>query len=536
MDNSDIQRIEREYWGRFEPSQLNDAMRYYVCKDHRRLDGKSLLDAELECAWAADKIKAQPCETLVLLVGFSLEPLLQSVCVYQPQKVVLVLNEKGYPGETPETWQTFAGYVTEAIGCLVKKGLLSQLPQFPGKNGEQGYPAADQPAAVFQMLVKALHDETDAVIDVTGGKKSMVSGAYLYAAYAGTRISYVDFDEYDPKHRRPYGYSCKIGELANPYQKFALREWERVRALYERYQFREARLLIGQDGKCKPGTVMVTMMKYLPDSQQAIEVLVEILSCYEKWDAGLYNEAAESARSIKGNISQFEPPTAVSRLDGKWFSTRQARFERGLPDFYEDTLGFRAYVCDELARIQRLINYNEDYRSAFLRAGSLNEIVMLARLVKLVEDVSQRKDLVEALQSKTPGAESVFEHLKKSSGKTFQIGLEKEGNDICFSGAPTIIVTIKEEMIWWRGLSLFDGQGSWKQFIHLRNDLAHKYYSPPRQWAEDVLAFVKANVIDFLGQQRINEVQTAALTWPDLCDLCGISRFLPPNLRKEGQS
>jgi hypothetical protein len=142
---------------------------------------------------------------------------------------------------------TLRGMSQRLSGIWWRKRLLDQPPEFPGKGGKQGYPVADSPEAVFQTLVDVLHDETDVVIDVTGGKKSMVSGAYLYAAYAGARISYVDFEEYDPKYRRPYGYSCKIGELANPYQEFALREWERVRNLYERYQFREAREIVNSN-------------------------------------------------------------------------------------------------------------------------------------------------------------------------------------------------------------------------------------------------------------------------------------------------
>ena len=69
----------------------------------------------------------------------------------------------------------------------------------------------------------------------------------------GSRISYVDFEEYDENERRPYGFGCKIGELTNPYKEFALHEWERVRVLYERYQFRDAQmLLIGEMERANP--------------------------------------------------------------------------------------------------------------------------------------------------------------------------------------------------------------------------------------------------------------------------------------------
>lgn len=520
MDKDDIKCVtEREHWGRYEPSQLNDAMRYYVCEGHKRLDGKSLLEAELEYAHQAGCITAQPCETLVLLVGFSLEPLLQSVGVYRPRKVVMVLNQEGYAGEE---WHVFVRHVTEAIDHLVEKGLLSQRPQFPGENGAQGYPTADEPPAVFQTLVKVLHDETDVVIDVTGGKKSMVSGAYLYAAYSGVRISYVDFDEYDPKHRRPYGHSCKIGELASPYQEFALREWERVRALYGRYQFREAHRVL-------EGDVLPAMKDALSTSEDSIKKLVAFLKYYEKWDRGDFRGAKQGASSL----GSFDQPSAVTVLGDQWFEISGNDFTQKPQRFYGNLSALQAYVCDELARIRRLVDYNEDYRSAFLRAGNVNEIVMLARVVNLVTDLTERNSLLDALEEKTPGTYDVFEALIEPTGKDITTGTDRKKCDLFFKGAPTIAVSHPVPMSsWWKATSLFNTDDGWDSFLTKRNELAHKYSSVPREWAEDALKFVQANFEDSLGHPiSALGLRATALPWSELCGLCGVNRFLPRNLR-----
>ena len=370
-----------------------------------------------------------------------------------------------------------------------------ELPAKPG------YPAQGDPASVFEALVKVLHNEEDVVIDITGGKKSMVAGAFMYAAYAGARISYVDFEEYDPDERRPYGFGCKIGELTNPYERFALHEWERVRVLYERYQFRNAQmLLMGGNGKGKSGTVIDAMKDYLPDSEQAIQLLANILCCYEYWDAGMYNEAAEMARYIKKWVD-FEPPEAVTRLDKKWVVAKQARLESNLSNFYEDTSEFKAYVYDELARISRLIKFNCDYRSAFFRAGSLNEAVMLARLIRPIDNEQEKTDIIRALQASSPGATSVFENLQKAVGHRFNIGPQDSHPKVKLNGLEkTINIIIKNEMNWHKTITLFGGQGNWRKFIEMRNDLVHKYYSPPRLWTEDALKFVTANVENFWSQ------------------------------------
>jgi hypothetical protein len=88
---------------------------------------------------------------------------------------------------------------------------------------------------------------------------------------------------------------------------------------------------------------------------------------------------------------------------------------------------------------------------------------------------------------------------------------------------------------WWKTTRLFNADNGWDTFLTRRNELAHKYFSVPKEWAEDALAFVRANFEDFLKSIPASEVQTGvrteALPWSELCDLCGLSRFLPPTLR-----
>jgi len=518
--SDDIKCITRNYWNSFEPSKIDEALRWYVCEKHSRLDDKSLLEAELDYARSQGRLTDRRCETLVLLVGFSLEPLLQSVCVYQPQKIVLILNEGGY---LTEEWREFACHVKEAIDYLVERKLLSSAPQFFGQGSEVGYPTADNPSAMFQTLVEVLHDETDVMLDVTGGKKSMVSGAYLYAAYAGARISYVDFDEYDPKYRRPYGCSCKIGELDNPYQTFALRDWERVRALYEQYRFWEAQQVLT--------SILPAMKQVMPTAEQPIQTLSAFLEYYEKWDGGDYRGAKQAAQ----NLPDFKQPSAVTVLGDQWFEISGNDFTKKPPHFYSDSPALRAYVCDELARIRRLVHYNEDYRSAFLRAGGVSEIVMLARLVRLVTDPLEKKALLDALENKTPGANDVFKALRDPTGEDITIGKDRKSCNIFFGGAPTLTIPRPSPMNpWWKSTSLFNAENGWETFLTRRNELAHKYFSIPREWAEDAFRFVQANVEDFLGCPRDDlSLQTTALSWTELCDLCGLSRFLPPSLTKE---
>jgi hypothetical protein len=508
-----LKYVSELYWD--EPlvkESLVDQIGRYVCRSWPDLGNRSLLQAELEWAKDHDQIQAQPRETLVLLVGFSPDPLLQSICVYQPEKLILLLNQ--WYGD--EEGGVFASYLQKGIEYLEQRGLIDVLPEFLN---DPGYVLPqDDPTSVFKTLINTLRDEEDAVIDITGGKKSMVTGAFLYAAYAGIPISYVDFDEYHPEKRRPYGYTCRIGEITNPYQDFALREWERVRDLYTDYKFREARKALE--------AMWPQVQKYFPnEADGSVETMLNVFRCYEAWDAGDYNQAYDEAQKIPS----LTPPDAVETWgkSHEWVKTSGIEFVP-VQRFYEDSNRLRAYVCDELARIRRLIEYNEDYLSAFLRAGGLNEVVMVARLVHLVTDPGDKTALLNALQDRTPKASALFKTLLR--GHNFRVG-----SDISFPGAPNISMSLSSPMnSWWTGTStMFNANNGWDIFLKRRNDLTHQYYSPPPEWARDALAFVKANVEDFFVDDL--NFNTERISWGELCELSGMRRYLPQNLRKEAE-
>jgi hypothetical protein len=477
---------------------------------------KNLLPEEMACMEAEGRLPKTSCQALVLLVGQSVEPLLQSAWTHSPQELLLILNQR-YDEET--TGENFASTLRDLFS------LLPSERRIPDESIHQEI-VEPKPASVFRALVEWVRDRDGVVIDITGAKKSMVAGAFLYAAYGDVPVSYVDFDDasYSAEYGKPYGYASHVRSFKNPYTAFALRDWERVRQLYLRYKFRDARLLLShKDDDDGLGTVLTSMTEYLPGSASAIEKLISVLRCYELWNGGDHNQAAEIASNIEG----FEPPTVVSMLGGRWFRVSDTEFVGGLPTFYENTPGFRAYVYDELGRIERLIKFNHDYRSAFLQASGLNEIVMVARMVELVGEHPEKGDLLRVLQERTPKARELFSELIKPAGQTFQIG-----KDVWITkGAPEITVEIAEGMEhWWEQPCAhpFDREDGWCELIDRRNDVTHKYFSVPRDWAQGALEFVRANVEDLWGA-RPDEIRTEAIKWSELCKLTDLRQFLPPN-------
>jgi len=518
MQGCDQKKVEAEtqaYWDKgYDPNNPFFHFDEYIRK---------LLPLEMACAREYGKLPSlkETCEHLILLVGHSLEPLLQSIWAYNPKKVSLIVNKRYGPEWNGEDQ---AGLVKK----LVK--VLADVQQRPEPGIEYYDPIEGSPEAVFQALLKNVKNTENVIIDITGSKKSMVSGAFLFASLANVTVSYVDFDDrlYDPNYRRPFGYGCIIDALNNPYESFALRDWERMRELYIRYKFRDARILLAGEWNNSrhgggPGTIVEAMKKVLPDSEPNIQRMADILLCYELWDRGDYNEAAAFSHKTIG----FTSPHGVIILDGKWYIAQDGEFKGGISDFYEDTPEFRAYVTDEFARVERLIRFNQDYRSALLRAANLNEVMMLARLLKLMPEGVEKSAWRTILQKRTPNAEDVFRALTNPQGKSVNLKQEVWNR----KGLPDLDFVIGQEMKWHLFLNIFGFPGDWERLIHRRNDLAHKYFSPPEEWAWDAYHFVKANIEDFWGALTEEQVKnTQSLPWSELCRLTGLTEYLPPNL------
>ncbi len=532
MDEKKLRDLTRNYWDQIDHKQPKTHLKNYVAE---------LLPAEMD--WAETHPledgktrlhKPDPSDNLllVMLVGFSIEPLLQTVYAYNPSRVLLLLNEQyGSLEDGGGVGGINWGRMVKELIKEVKRDVKIEFKVIK----------EPEPKSIFDTFREQIGEEAEnVVIDITGGKKNMMAGAFLYAAYANIKVSYVDFDDeaYDPEERRPYGYRCRIGLLQNPYQTFALRNWEQVRALYNRYNFRAAReLLVGPDGNGGAGTILEAAREYLPDQIEPIQKLVKMLRCYEFWDNAEFQEAKTIADDIENHGCNFEFPTAIKMLGGQWYR------------IFDNTPKFRAYVYDEFKRIERL-HKNENYRSTFLRAGGLNEMIMVARLVRLV--IGQEKNnLLDALdndENETPGINSIFSALCKSMGTDIKITSSRRPENsrggpfyVTFRGAPEISLSLPSKMTsWWQETNYFKDETDkvgWKKFLNKRNNIAHTYDTVESEMAKDALNFVQANFEDFLGNKPMDSLGFSAevLPWSKLCDSAhiGLSLYLPPSLRSD---
>ncbi|HQI83441.1 MAG TPA: hypothetical protein PKV20_02545 [Anaerolineae bacterium] len=530
VDDAMLKEKTEDYWDRLADNYRDPlgVWRYYVT---------NLLPLEM-LRHKTDKTDDTSCDTLVLLVGYSVEPLLQAVWFYQPRQVVLILNQHYGRGLTGDN---FYIYLLD---------LLGRLPEElrPAKHAIHKVMIKEAtPAAVFSALVAEVGKQTKVVVDMTGAKKSMVAGAFLYAAYAKVPVSYVDFDDevYSTRYNRPYGYASIIHQFANPYEQFALRDWERIRQLYGRYHFADAGALVA--GLIE--SPAANLYAGIRDFSKALHKLKSILHIYRLWDEGNFRGAAKALQDIEATGLIVEVPTAVKVLAEVWPFAHQNDAQSAADDvlqawkqlaygkggdprksfFYQDTW-LLTYIQDELARICRLWKLNEDCRSAFLRLAAINEVLLKARLVRLwvdgdvqmpsgCDELTKLKHLID--MGTAGNMLNVLRDIKPwTQYANLRYGLELRSE------------AQRMEPFWEEpGCQL-----NMEAFTTLRDRTVHTYLAIAPSLVEAAFDLIERNLKEYCQRWHkgvVPHVETAVMPWPKLCQLCGVDVFLPPNLLQE---
>ncbi|MGH2543591.1 MAG: hypothetical protein ACRDIB_12370, partial [Ardenticatenaceae bacterium] len=433
MNKTRLRKLTEDYWGEQEYNKsLDYIVKWYI---------DNVLAEEMDYA----KPAVEPCDTLVLLVGFSIDPLLQSVWAYNPERVVMLFSDHyeaddhGNPKPGAERKRDMVGWLkklkTKRAHAKPHDPLRFRLPREEDiAVAEPGGARTDWVFATLRELV--LPDQQAGrriVVDITGAKKSMTGGAFLFAAYAGAEINYVDFEDYDWQKRRPYGYTCKIGPQPNPYESFGLAAWGDVRRLYEQFAFRQAadlaRKIRQQMTRVGDGTGEL----FTASQRSAVLRLALVLDMLELWNNGDHAAALAAwecgePHRLKDEVGEeFVLPPAVEVLTrARWpqavpcgvdgcpdrqqpplsvaaFLGTHRQLKRGQrPDdsLFNQPDVLLAYAHDELAKVENLIQFSEDYRSALLRAAALDELLLKARVaalclvgVAMLDDATSFKDL-----------------------------------------------------------------------------------------------------------------------------------------------
>jgi hypothetical protein len=305
------------------------------------------------------------------------------------------------------------------------------------------------------------------------------------------------------------------------------------------------------------------------DSEElAARRLLACLELYEAWDSGDYVTAHTNLNTITEYLSPEAILSAVHILGRNWpavaygSSASQAAValldahlarKHGNPDpedsIFAESRALLAYARDELSKIERLVQFKEDYRGAYLRAVGLDEFLLKARLAlcwlkgtfklngkPLVRDfvsAANWRRWFSALVDDSGSDRMRRVLLQQYSHLCLKIGRQDELRLELSSNAPILEP-------YWRGLPL-----DWDQCqqrghslqVRLRGEAIHTHLYLTEEIANGALVFAGASVGEFatnwLAWQdkdigAISEnLLTVAPEWESLSRWCGID-FLPP--------
>jgi len=154
---------------------------------------------------------------LISLIGFSPQPIILFIKAVQPERILFIYSEE-----------------TELY--------LNMIVQWTGLNItqiEKERIDSSDVADVYRAIKKFIRAKSpeEILIDITGGKKSMVGGAVMVGNLLQIDTGYVDYEDYMPDIRQPKPGSEYPNILKNPLAVFGDIEIERVHEAFNHYNF-----------------------------------------------------------------------------------------------------------------------------------------------------------------------------------------------------------------------------------------------------------------------------------------------------------
>ena len=221
-------------------------------------------------------------EALILTVGLSPEPLILSILATKPKRVGLLY--------TPET-EKFLPRIQKETALT-----LDQLDKrkIDGSNIIEMYEA-------IMGLYTDWGSPSNVAVDITGGKKSMVSGAAMAGAVLGADIYYVDTNHFNRELGKPEPGSEYLSLLDNPYTVLGDLEVEKAKDLYDRYDYAGAQRIFNQLNE-QVGN---------PSQAKVYEAYGLLCAAYEAGDNLDISSAKENLQQLLSILKQF---TSASRL------------------------------------------------------------------------------------------------------------------------------------------------------------------------------------------------------------------------------
>ncbi|WP_226679069.1 TIGR02710 family CRISPR-associated CARF protein [Mesobacillus jeotgali] len=264
-------------------------------------------------------------EYLIMSVGFSPEPMILWIRAFNPKKVFFICSPN-----------------TEAmVDMIAEKTNLrpTQMKYYIVNSSDT--------LEVYEKIKRIKEEEKleftreNTAVDITGGKKSMVSGCTLAANMLGLDILYLDYSEYNPDMRKPKPGSEIPKKLDDPLEVFGDRELQRgitkfnSRNFLSAYEiFKEIEERVANPRLYEAYGELARAYKALEDMEfeEAVILLKKVIK-YEKW----IKNTIIPVDIVEEQLKVIEPLTK--------FDVREQRKVLGNPKMYWHLYGYYTSVA-----------------------------------------------------------------------------------------------------------------------------------------------------------------------------------------------
>lgn len=312
------------------------------------------------------------CETLVSVVGTTPQPILALIALVRPAMLILAHTDV-----TREVAQRIARLAAVPVALALDAAPATRLVLIDETDPTKIYRRLREALVLADVVAEgppgSARPRRSTLFDVTGGKKTMVSAAFLLASELDIQAVYLDGDYVAAVHQ-PRPFTLRLRSLANPATALHLRDLRAVGRFFEEWRFGEAvtvleRVLaergVGGASNAGPGSGAEGSPERDPEDDALRGTLAYARGCVA-WEAARYGEA-ESLIAASG--SDLPEPVKVLAAD---FGRGRSRAVRRLASKPEALLCF---LVDGWRWVGR---GNLEPRSATLRLYGLGELALSA--------------------------------------------------------------------------------------------------------------------------------------------------------------
>jgi len=212
-------------------------------------------------------------EYLIISVGTSYEPLVLSINLFNPRKILFL-----YTDVTEEILNKIVKYCTLDMTRFQKKRVHETDPTDIYREIKQAYLEWKRPQKLY--------------IDFTGGTKSMSAAAAMAGAVIDVQMVYVGTSDYLVDFRKPYPGSETLYFIENPLAIFGDLEIEKAMILFDRANFSGAR------------EKLEILKERIPDPnlRQQLNFIYLLAAMYEHWDALEFSDAYKISMQLNREL------------------------------------------------------------------------------------------------------------------------------------------------------------------------------------------------------------------------------------------